>query len=106
MIPPTFLKSAPEQVQVLAIRQLDVRGCASLSLHKQQEDGGLRVCIQRSSISILTCSLVVRPRATSTMWKPVSPMTGIKKRPAMHITTRLDAKGQGLTTKRSDHGSL
>lgn len=40
----------------------------------------------------LTCSFVVRPRATSTIWKPVSPMTGIKKSPAMHITTRLDTK--------------
>lgn len=41
---------------------------------------------------LLTCSLVVRPLATSTMWKPVSPMTGMKKSPAMHITTRLDIK--------------
>lgn len=41
---------------------------------------------------LLTCSLVVRPLATSTMWKPVSPMTGMKKSPAMHITTRLDMK--------------
>lgn len=51
-------------------------------------------CQQENSIGAPTCSLVVRPRATSTMWNPVSPMTGMKKSPATHITTSLDAKGQ------------
>lgn len=36
-----------------------------------------------------TCSLVVRPLATSTTWKPVRPATGMKKSPATHITTIL-----------------
>lgn len=37
----------------------------------------------------LTCSLVVRPRATRTIWKPVRPMTGIKNNPATHMTAIL-----------------
>lgn len=38
---------------------------------------------------VCTCSLVVRPRVTSTTWKPVRPMTGMKKRPATHMTAML-----------------
>lgn len=34
----------------------------------------------------VTCSFVVRPRATRTIWKPVRPMTGIKNNPATHMT--------------------
>lgn len=41
----------------------------------------------------LTCSLVVLPLATSTMWKPVRPATGMKNRPATHITASLGAQG-------------
>lgn len=40
-------------------------------------------------LSGLTCSFVVRPLATSTIWKPVSPTTGMKNSPDMHMTTRL-----------------
>ena len=49
----------------------------------------------------LTCSLVVRPRATSTIWKPVSPKTGMKKSPAIHITTILDTKVKGSNNSSS-----
>lgn len=38
-----------------------------------------------------TCSLVVRPLATSTTWNPVRPATGMKNKPATHITTMLSA---------------
>ena len=34
----------------------------------------------------VTCSLVVLPLATRTMWKPVSPHMGRKTRDMMHIT--------------------
>ena len=36
-----------------------------------------------------TCSLVVRPLATSTTWNPVRPATGMKNKPATHITAIL-----------------
>ena len=35
----------------------------------------------------LTCSLVVLPLETSMMWKPVSPPTGMIRRPTMIIIT-------------------
>lgn len=37
-----------------------------------------------------TCSFVVRPRATKTIWNPVNPATGTKKRPATHMTAILN----------------
>lgn len=43
----------------------------------------------RGPPQVSTCSLVVRPRVTSTTWKPVRPMTGMKKRPATHMTAML-----------------
>lgn len=52
------------------------------------------LCLEISCrISGPTCSLVVLPLATSTMWKPVRPATGMKKRPATHITASLGAQG-------------
>lgn len=47
----------------------------------------------------LTCSLVVRPRATRTMWNPVSPTTGIQRSPTMtirHILNRPYNKNHGF----------
>ncbi len=38
-----------------------------------------------------TCSLVVLPLATRTMWNPVSPATGTKNKPATHITAILSS---------------
>lgn len=43
----------------------------------------------RPPTQVCTCSLVVRPRVTSTTWKPVRPTTGMKKRPATHMTAML-----------------
>ena len=43
----------------------------------------------RGTPQVCTCSLVVRPRVTSTTWKPVRPTTGMKKRPATHMTAML-----------------
>lgn len=42
-----------------------------------------------------TCSLVVRPLATSTTWNPVRPATGMKNKPATHITAILKPDNQG-----------
>lgn len=39
----------------------------------------------------VTCSLVVRPLATSTTWNPVRPATGMKNKPATHITAIVTA---------------
>lgn len=46
-----------------------------------------------SITEVPTCSLVVLPLATSTMWKPVRPATGMKNRPATHITASLRVQG-------------
>lgn len=52
--------------------------------------------LQRSPItSTRTCSLVVRPLATSTTWNPVRPATGMKNKPATHITAILKPNSQG-----------
>lgn len=48
----------------------------------------------------LTCSLVVLPLATSTMWKPVRPATGMKKSPATHITPILRGHVLKCTTSQ------
>lgn len=48
----------------------------------------------RSRLWFLTCSLVVLPLATKTMWKPVSPATGMKNRPATHMTASLRSHSQ------------
>ena len=46
----------------------------------------------------LTCSLVVLPLDTSTMWKPVKPHTGTIKSPMIHITTKLRKKLRQMRT--------
>lgn len=46
-----------------------------------------------------TCSFVVLPRATNTMWNPVRPATGTKNRPATHITAILRGESQELYNK-------
>lgn len=51
-----------------------------------------------------TCSLVVLPLATSTMWKPVRPATGMKNRPATHITARLRGNRVKEYVQRPDSG--
>lgn len=48
-----------------------------------------------------TCSFVVLPRDTNTMWNPVRPATGTKNRPATHITAILGTEDQGLHNKCS-----
>ena len=40
-----------------------------------------------NSASDRTCSLVVRPRLTRTMWKPVRPKMGMKRRAITHSRT-------------------
>lgn len=50
---------------------------------------------------VCTCSFVVLPRATNTMWNPVRPATGTKNRPATHITAILVEEGQGGYNKSS-----
>lgn len=46
-----------------------------------------------------TCSFVVLPRATNTMWNPVRPATGTKNRPATHITPILREQCQEPSNK-------
>lgn len=43
------------------------------------------------TVPVQTCSFVVLPRATKTMWNPVRPATGTKNKPATHMTTILRA---------------
>lgn len=50
-----------------------------------------------------TCSLVVRPLATSTTWNPVRPATGMKNNPATHITTILPAPAKDEPRPRGAH---
>lgn len=64
-------------------------GCYLLTLHSINTE-------------FLTCSLVVLPLATSTMWKPVRPATGMKKRPATHITARLEAQRSQGAAREAD----
>lgn len=45
----------------------------------------------------LTCSFVVRPVATRTIWKHANPITGMKKRPDMLMMDKLTQCCQGAT---------
>ena len=65
----------------------DVQGLSSLG--SSQETTPAAVLLTWRRIHSPTCSLVVLPLATSTIWKPVSPATGMKNSPATHITARL-----------------
>lgn len=61
-----------------------------------------------SITEVPTCSLVVLPLATSTMWKPVRPATGMKNRPATHITASLRVQGSRniLREQKRSHSKI
>lgn len=61
----------------------------STTLSVEGEDSHAQLYRGSPIMSPRTCSLVVRPLATSTTWNPVRPATGMKNKPATHITAIL-----------------